>query len=89
MSQDLAVAYDEAVDVLYVRRAECASRRSAESPSDGLLLMAVDNNGETVGLTVIGASGLTNAEWDAHPDRALIPDDLHSAVEMYIKSSPW
>lgn len=79
-----AVTHDEHADVLYVLEEGCMVRRSVTGTEDGYLVINQDTGGRVVGLQILFVSDMTADTWRQHPDKDLIPAELHAEVESWI-----
>lgn len=79
-----AVTHDVGSDVLYVLEEGCEVHRSVTGIRDGYLILNMDILSRVVGLQVLYISDLTEEAWRQHPDRGMIPAELHAEVESWI-----
>ena len=78
-----AVTHDEHSDVLYVLEEGSKVHRSIVA-KDGYLVINRDGRARAVGLQILFVSDMTAEAWRQHPDRDLIPAELHAEVESWI-----
>ncbi len=74
---------DEEQDVLYVAFDDAESALSAESPSDGYLIINYSKDKRIVGVQVIRAHEMVPEEWKHHPDRDVLPAAILEAVDRW------
>ena len=78
------VVFDEEGDTLYTRFPGSTIIDNREAPHDYEILLGMNPEGETVGVTFMGVGAMSRDSWLAHPDRTLVPLRLLSVIDKYV-----
>jgi uncharacterized protein YuzE len=80
------VSFDHQHDVLYVKRAGSKIAQSDTAANDSGLILDFDSAGGVVGVRMLFASCIELSDWNAHPNRSAIPEDLLGAVDEWFSN---
>jgi uncharacterized protein YuzE len=78
------IRFDNLTDVVsaFIEDTKTAEYRPA--PSDCHIMIERDAAGSVVGVELCGASRITRARWEHHPDRNIVPSDLLVELDRWL-----
>lgn len=82
--QVISTVFDTLTDSLTVRRSGIAAHTATPAPHDQGFIIGRCRDGRTVGATLLSASEIRPSNWIAHPDREALPDDIMSAIDLWM-----
>lgn len=82
-TETISVRYDEAHDVLHIKRQTRGLKHADEAPNDCNLIVGRNANGVIVGVQIVGARRLSYREWASHPDRILLPINILARIDQW------
>lgn len=85
---DVRVLVDKYSDVLYARMVDSEIVTCRECNTDYELIFNLDALGNIVGVTIIGISVLSQAEWLDHSARRELPKVIVEVIDRYVGQFP-
>lgn len=82
----LAIDVDDRTGTLYAKLPGTRMVVSDHAPNDDDIVLNLDEKNRVIGVIIIDAVDADAESWLAHPDRALIPEEMLKHLDAWFRS---